>query len=485
MTSPSITMNNQNGELFEKICAAIYPDGITFDFGIDIVAKLVCDLYRNQYICVNINNNVWYKFCDYKWIRVDGRLNELLNDDIKSLMEICCHHKEGPSNSLTHIAKIRKCVDDLRFGESVMQKCSNLLHEEAFLNKLDSNENLIGFTNGVFDIRTMQFRKAVPSDYIYRNVGFDWIDYANENKDYDECIDPDIRKNAVAVIINDIKDYLTKLFNVELTESSLILLSSLLRGTPVAYFFVNEFNNCGGASGKSTFINLIRELLGHYVHFVPYGTLDHDINISICHGARCVISCGSEINDMISTSKVKQLLNMNPPFSLIYVGDNFPQVSNINDNDFWNITCVMPFGSRFDLACFVNDNDKRHYVMDNYLCKKFSNWKQPLMWLLITEYLPNISTNITRLQNSTIDQVQHVKRIYCPFAHFFEEGYIKRTDDDDKEHINMIYGMFAHWYKNAYCRKSPSQADFIRYLQNNHYALRNNFVHNVKCINYT
>ena len=44
----------------------------------------------------------------------------------------------------------------------------------SFIEKLDSNNNLMGFNNGIYDLRTLKFRDGTPEDMITISVGYDY-----------------------------------------------------------------------------------------------------------------------------------------------------------------------------------------------------------------------------------------------------------------------------------------------------------------------
>jgi phage/plasmid-associated DNA primase len=60
-------------------------------------------------------------------------------------------------------------------------------YDEKFMENLDNNSNLIGFTNGVWELKRGIFRKSRADDYVSLNVGYDYI--KDINNDYKENID--------------------------------------------------------------------------------------------------------------------------------------------------------------------------------------------------------------------------------------------------------------------------------------------------------
>ena len=62
-----------------------------------------------------------------------------------------------------------------------------LFMNNDFLEKLDSKTNLLGFTNGVFDLDANEFRPGKPDDYITLSTKYD----------YHADVDPEIREEIM------------------------------------------------------------------------------------------------------------------------------------------------------------------------------------------------------------------------------------------------------------------------------------------------
>ena len=110
----------------------------------------------------------------------------------------------------TSITKIITRLKTPGFINGVMTFCMRLFHRDdpEFEEKLDSNKNLIGFNNGVYDLESLRFRAGTPDDYISLTVGYDWEDYTLDHEYIKEIqlffskvqTDEDMREYVLALL---------------------------------------------------------------------------------------------------------------------------------------------------------------------------------------------------------------------------------------------------------------------------------------------
>jgi len=68
--------------------------------------------------------------------------------------------------------EIYKKLQSAGYKDSILKELRSILFDAEFRDKLDDNKYLLGFTNGVYDLREHVFRDGKPDDYITKTVGF-------------------------------------------------------------------------------------------------------------------------------------------------------------------------------------------------------------------------------------------------------------------------------------------------------------------------
>ena len=117
------------------------------------------------------------------------------------------------------------------------------------MGKLNISPNLIGFTNGVWDLNSNMFRPATPDDFISLSVGYD----------YKAEVDEDVREAVIKYIKQlhpneEQREYLLKMFARQLYGDS---------GNELFHIHAGFRGSAG--NGKSKFFEILECALGNYV----------------------------------------------------------------------------------------------------------------------------------------------------------------------------------------------------------------------------
>jgi len=62
-----------------------------------------------------------------------------------------------------------------------MKACARKFYDEEFEKKLNSNLFLLGFTNGVYDLKNNKFRAGLPDDYVSLTTGYSYEEFSDDH----------------------------------------------------------------------------------------------------------------------------------------------------------------------------------------------------------------------------------------------------------------------------------------------------------------
>ncbi len=160
------------------------------------LAEVVYHMFKYDYKCSSIKDNRWYQFRNHRWEEIDSAYtlryhlsNDVVNEFLKIINELTNRAMEetDPEEKERYqnkAGKFMKVVNDLKNTSkknNIIKECSVLFYHEKFEDLLDSNVNLIGFRNGVYDLELLEFRQGRPDDYISFTTGINYIEYSETN----------------------------------------------------------------------------------------------------------------------------------------------------------------------------------------------------------------------------------------------------------------------------------------------------------------
>lgn len=160
------------------------------------LANVIYELYKCYFRCASIKENIWFEFQKHRWVNVQKGytlLNIMSGNELKKeFSDLQFHYMNKARDAQGSIAedwivksnavnKVLKNLKNRQFKESVLSECACLFYDKEFETKLNSNRDLIGFNNGVFDLRTNTFREGTPDDYISFTTGYDYVELNDGN----------------------------------------------------------------------------------------------------------------------------------------------------------------------------------------------------------------------------------------------------------------------------------------------------------------
>ena len=201
--------------LREKINTMLDRGDIKTDFD---VATIIREFFKHDYKCSSISKGVWWQFDSHRWNRIECAHTLSIKMSTELAQEFAKLHAEILNlsiNEVGHRADFlqRKCKDIITlisnlkkndFKNKIIKECSQLFYEKDFESKLDQNNYLVGFTNGVYDLINKVFRKGSPDDFIGKTVGYDYKEFSRN-----DSIIVDIEKFIESIQPEkDMRDYL-------------------------------------------------------------------------------------------------------------------------------------------------------------------------------------------------------------------------------------------------------------------------------------
>jgi phage/plasmid-associated DNA primase len=125
------------------------------------LAKILYSIHSDTFVCSSIKSNEWWEFKNHKWnkISTESIINIFISKDFCEKYNIEINDK-----IINKIIKDTKC----------------LFFDSNFIEKLDTNCDLIGFENGVYDLENKIFRNGIPNDFISLSTKNHYIYYSDD-----------------------------------------------------------------------------------------------------------------------------------------------------------------------------------------------------------------------------------------------------------------------------------------------------------------
>jgi len=167
------------------------------------IAKYLKQMYGHEFICVNIRSNIWYQCVRGLWVKLSdpytlrARLSEEVARDFNELQNniiVQMNRNIQTTNTTLEMQQdaVKNLVANLRkrpFKMFVISEAADLFYEPEFVEKLNSNPYLIGFQNGVYDLKSCVFRNFMPEDHISKRLPIEYVQFAATHPTYLRLVD--------------------------------------------------------------------------------------------------------------------------------------------------------------------------------------------------------------------------------------------------------------------------------------------------------
>ena len=437
------------------------------------IAKIIYIMFENQYVCADVEKEIWYEFKGHRWsrsprgINLRWHLSHSLTNKYANLASRYMARLQGEedqaqkqmyNSKVTMICKLIEKLKNSTFKTSVMKEAIEYFYDPLFVDKMDENPCLLVCENGVYDAEYKVFRDGRPDDYSTKSTGL----YYNDFEDDDPRI-MELNKILKKVFVNP------KLFKFFKQTAS-----DLVRGGNRHKVFIIWTG--AGDNGKSVCADLLELAFGDYYYTPPTTILTGKQSQSDgataallpCKGARIVVVSETDNADVLNCGTMKKLTGGDPfyarglfkeptkiipQFKLVLHCNKLPNVS-AEDKASWNRIRVLPYDSTFVKEHLAPKSLKEQYAkkifpMDKSLKDKLHGLAEAFLWLLIKEYEAFGESDLYEPTEVTCaTDVYHKNNDF--YLQFFDERIQETNNKKDYITLTVIYTLFKEWYRDSY-----------------------------------
>jgi len=440
------------------------------------IAKLLCQLKKDLYVCSSIDGNTWYQYTHHRWVEIEAgtSLRMSISTELRALYAKKAEQINEALSALEDTddpkakfldARLQKVLDIYaRLGrtndkKNIMSESKDLFYDPDFTNTIDTNPHLLCCKNGVWDFKEKVFRDGKPEDYISMCTNIEYIPLSDKTK----------------AIESEIADFMAKLFpEQELREYMWEHLSSTLVGTALNQTFNNYLG--GGRNGKSVLVTLMTKTLGEYKGELPLTAVVTQRRVGVgglapeivkLKGKRYAVMQEPRQGDVLNEGILKELtsgmdaiqarglygspITFTPQFKLVVCANVLPEIK-AQDHGTWRRIRVIPFKALFTENPVEGDPYKPYqYLLDPAIDEKFDVWKTVFLAMLVERVLKtNGRVNDCEIVMKASNEYKHKQDV---ITQFIEEKIVQAPGEAVK--TAAINESFKIWHESNFGTKGP------------------------------
>ena len=452
------------------------------------IAKVLYSEYSNEFVCASISNKTWYQFDNHRWVEMEEGtyLREKISSEVvekyieqgKHLFSKLSVTTDKAEEAMynARLKQVQNIIGKLKtspFKSSVMKEAMEVFYDRRFKNKLDQNPYLIGFKNGVYDLKLNEFRNGRPEDFISKVLPIEYKQY-NEN-------DPEVQ---------NIVEFLIKIFpDKDLREYFLNTYCDIFVGgnnKKKIYMWTGE----GGDNGKSITQLAFEKMLGEFSvkfqtqYFTGKKVSTGSANPELARAAppvRLVMMEEPDGDEQLNIGELKKLSGGDsfwardlfergksvkevfPLFMLTFVCNKLPKIK-LADKASWNRFRVIPFESTFVEppdecpVTFEEQIQQKRFPMDRDFNNKIPDMVEAFAWYLIN-WRKNVKKGKINEPLKVLEATALYRRQNDVCRQFTEECLIK---DSAVITISELYAKFRDWFREGWPSSSLPIKNEIR-----------------------
>jgi P4 family phage/plasmid primase-like protien len=219
------------------------------------IANYIFEKYKDRFRIDSLKTKNWYEFDGVKWSpsnEIDILIStEIVKDYLSLIPKVrrCITEEEDAAARIKLIYKTTTDLQTVGFKNAVLSQLQVIfdMYDPKFFENLDTNPNLMGFENGVYDFKIQEFRKTKTNDYISFTTGMDYTPI--------EKVDQ--------IVLQEVYDFLDKIIpnkNIQTFLLKVLAKAASCTRDEKMYFWTGM----QGSNGKSTLIALLELAFGDY-----------------------------------------------------------------------------------------------------------------------------------------------------------------------------------------------------------------------------
>ena len=446
------------------------------------IARVLYELLKYQFV---YSAKEWYEFKNHRWHRDDEGIslrsnisNDLVREYIKLIEAYNMSAAEaGMDNDAEdkkdEFLRKAKILSDITqklkttgFKDNIMKECKELFYDKKFNERLDNDPYLIGFENGIYDLKTMEFRDGRPDDYVSLTTDNDYIDHDEEDNEY----------------LHEIKKFVSTIFpREEIREYVLTMLASYLQGVNAEEKF--RIWTGSGSNGKSKLEELFLLAFGEYCIKFPITLLTGKRAASNACTPEVVQSKGKRFgyfeepgeNERINVGLMKEYtggdkikarglhkdpIEFKPQFKLLLLCNELPKVPP-DDDGTWRRLEVTEFKSKF----VDNPKEDNEYPRDLYLSEKMKEWKETFISWLLEVYYKKYKEGGLVVPKEIIKFTAEYQKNCDVYVEFIDD-MMEEGDKGDFITYLELHAEYKVWYADNYnSNKFTTKREFKKYIE--------------------
>jgi len=439
------------------------------EHGIFLRKRISCDLYEA------------YRGAEKSWTDWYDKQDDAKREELRGSHE----EKHG------QFSQMYKKLNTTKTKNDIMKSAEEMFYyddrfDNKFLEKLDSNKDLIGFENGVYDLAAPRvdnhgnvlrdandneicgvFREGKPSDYVSLSTYINYIPFDNSSEEVYRC-----------------KKFVDEIFpNTEMRDYVMTLFAYCLSGHISEEKFWIMIGTA--SNGKSALLELFKHSFGQYFQTVSSKILTAkrgsaegaSPELAKLKGARFVAISEPEKDDVIQGGFVKSLtggddiscrklykdpISYKPQFKLFLLSNYFLKINTVDQGVFRRLKAIE---CRVKFCDNPDENNDYEKQVDLKLKDNFPAWAESFMSILIQYYTDVYS----KAPLGGIPEPEEVKKYSSEYQRsvddileYMNEHIVKSVDNDTILGLGNLYKHFKAWIKD---QKDGQKAQTRKELQ--------------------